>query len=361
MKFVSFSAWLAAFSLVAFAGYLGYQKYILKSTLPFEPVQEQPVAAISPMQPVNQTVPTSPADLPVVNLPAYPLNSAVQSIWRHSTIHTTIPKRSSEDICTYTVDLGDSIFEIASNFKVKPETVLWANYKQLNDNPDMISKGMELQIPPVDGVYYQWQAGDTIESVAARFKAEPQDILNWSANNIDLTDPQVQPGTKIMIPGGSREFRQWVIPTIPRGAAGVMTSIYGSGGCSTSTEGAMGTGSFVWPGPNHSISGNDYWGGHLGIDVAGSEGTPAFAADSGVVVYAGWANGGYGYMVMIDHGNGYQTLYAHLSSVIAHCGGSVSKGSTIGLFGSTGNSTGAHLHFEVRYGGGFVSPWTVLP
>ena len=80
-----------------------------------------------------------------------------------------------------------------------------------------------------------------------------------------------------------------------------------------------------------------------------------------MVVFAGWSNGGYGNIVMIDHGNGYQTLYGHMSSVSAGCGRSIGQGAVIGYSGSTGNSTGAHLHFEVRYQGGFVSPWFVLP
>jgi len=80
-----------------------------------------------------------------------------------------------------------------------------------------------------------------------------------------------------------------------------------------------------------------------------------------VVVFSGGAFGGYGNMIMIDHGNGYQTLYGHLSSVSAGCGASVSQGQYIGSSGSTGNSTGPHLHFEVRYLGGFVNPWFVLP
>ena len=91
------------------------------------------------------------------------------------------------------------------------------------------------------------------------------------------------------------------------------------------------------------------------------EGVPVYASDSGVVVFSGWANGGYGYMIMIDHGNGYQTVYAHLSQVLTVCGQSVGQGATIGYGGSSGNSTGPHLHFEVRYQGGFINPWFVLP
>ena len=137
--------------------------------------------------------------------------------------------------------------------------------------------------------------------------------------------------------------------------------MYGAGACTGSYEGAYGTGAFIWPADNHTLSGNDYWSGHLAIDIGAGEGARIYAADSGVVVFAGWATGGYGNMVMIDHGNGYQTLYAHLSQVSTHCGRSVAQGALIGYSGSTGNSTGPHLHFEVRYQGGFISPWFVLP
>jgi murein DD-endopeptidase MepM/ murein hydrolase activator NlpD len=284
-----------------------------------------------------------------------------QAVARRVKPLTVIPERPSVEVKTHQVELGDSVFEIASIFEIKPETLLWANYSQLNDNPDMISIGMVLNIPPVDGVYYEWQPGDTVQTVAGRFDANLADLLNWSGNNFDLTDPQATPGTWVMVPGGHREFRQWIIPVIPRGAAGVSKSVYGAGACEGNYDGAYGSGAFIWPAGNHSLSGNDYWSGHLGIDIAAGEGAPIYAADSGVVVFSGWATGGYGNMVMIDHGNGYQTVYAHLNNASAGCGRSVSQGTIIGYSGSTGNSTGAHLHFEVRYLGGFVSPWYVLP
>jgi murein DD-endopeptidase MepM/ murein hydrolase activator NlpD len=151
------------------------------------------------------------------------------------------------------------------------------------------------------------------------------------------------------------------VPTIARTNSGVLKSVLGPGACEGDYSGAYGSGSFAWPTASHVLSGNDYWSGHLGIDIAGYLGDGIFAADAGVVVFAGWANGGYGYMVMIDHGNGYQTLYAHMSVVAATCGQSVYSGTYIGAIGSTGNSTGPHLHFEVRYMGGFISPWYVLP
>ena len=296
-----------------------------------------------------------------VSLPAVQLSSQVRDIYRKALSHTLIPKRQSLKVQSYTVSTGDSVFEIAAKFKIKPETLLWANYDQLNDNPDTISLGMELNIPPADGVYYQWEQGDTVEAVAGRFEAKVDDILGWSENNADLTNPTFDEGSWVMVPGGHREFRQWVIPVIPRGRAGVSKSIYGEGACEGGYDGAYGTGAFIWPAGNHSLSGNDYWSGHLGIDIAAGEGAPIFAADSGVVVFSGWATGGYGYAIVIDHGNGYQTLYAHLSQISASCGRSVGQGTTIGYAGSTGNSTGAHLHFEVRYQGGFINPYYALP
>ncbi len=345
----SIVAWIVALSLVLFAAYLGWQMVPSKATVPVQNASAETIAFLE-----------EPLD-PMVSLPKYTHAKYSHALVRKVVPRTVIPSRPSFEVKSYTVELGDSVFEIASNFKIKPETLLWANYDQLNDNPDMVSIGMSLNIPPIDGVYYQWQDGDTVQSIATRFEAKIDDILNWSGNNLDLTEPTKSPGEWVMVPGGHREFRQWIIPVIPRGAAGVSKSVYGAGACEGGYEGAFGSGGFIWPAGNHSLSGNDYWSGHLGIDIAAGEGAPIYAADSGVVVFSGWATGGYGNMVMVDHGNGYQSVYAHLSNASASCGRSVGQGQIIGYSGSTGNSTGAHLHFEVRYLGGFVSPWYVLP
>ena len=297
------------------------------------------------------------------DLPAFAgvLGLSDLNIMRRTQIHTIIPTRSRETALKYTVASGDSVFGIAKNFNLKPETILWANFDQLQDAPDSLSPGMELNIPPVDGVYYEWAEGDTLEAVAQQFEAEVDAILNWPGNELDLTNPQVETGQSVMIPGGEREYVNFVVPQIARGNAGVSSSLYGAGACTGSYEGAYGSGGFIWPSANHFLSGNDFWSGHLGIDIAGGTGDGVWAADAGVVVFAGWANGGYGYMVMVDHGNGYQTLYAHLNSVSARCGQSVGAGTYVGAIGSTGNSTGSHLHFEIRIYGQFINPWHVLP
>jgi len=310
----------------------------------------------------TRTVPTASAVDTSVPLPAFSSSSGIASdVTRRINLDTVIPKRPRMEVIRYTVQTGDSVFGIAEHFGIKPETVLWGNYDVLNDDPHLLKPGQELNILPVDGVYYQWQDGDHLQSVADRFGAQVEDIVDFPGNHLDPFHPEIKPGTWLVIPSGHREFRQWLVPTIARGRAGVGAAL-GAGGCSGDfSGGAVGTGGFIWPSANHFLSGNDFWSGHLAIDIAAALGDPVWAADSGVIVFAGPSIGGYGNMVMIDHGNGWQTLYAHLSQVLVHCGQSVSQGQTIGLAGSTGNSTGAHLHFETRFEGGFINPWFVLP
>jgi murein DD-endopeptidase MepM/ murein hydrolase activator NlpD len=314
------------------------------------------------VQTLATSTPVLTPETGTVVMPTFQHSIKVDAVHRQGNLQTIIPNRARQDVEIYTVEPGDSVFGIASFYNIQPETVLWSNYDTLKDNPHAITVGMELKIPPVDGVYYQWEEGDTLESVASKFETDAGEILAWGGNRIDLTNPEVQVNSWMMIPGGKREFQQWIVPIIPRGAAGVSTGMYGAGACPGGYEGgAVGTGSFIWPTINRTISGNDYWSGHLALDIGSALGEPISASDAGVIVFAGWSTGGYGNAVAIDHGNGYQTLYAHLSQVNVRCGQSVSQGQNIGLGGSTGNSTGPHLHFEIRYQGGFVNPWYVLP
>jgi hypothetical protein len=346
-------AWLISLGLVVTVALLGWQKWQgRKQTL-----------EISTVDVLTEPKPTKPSssEAGVDQLPVYDDQGAVDAIPRRVVVFTDIPSRPRLEVVEYTVSPGDSVFGIALANGLTPETILWSNYDVLKDNPHSLTAGMALKIPPTDGIYYQWQEDDTLDSVAAEFKTDVLDILYWPGNRFDLTKPEVESGSWIMIPGGQRAFQQWIIPVMPRGVAGVSAGVYGGGACPGGYEGAYGTGGFIWPTVNHYLSGNDYWSGHLAIDIAAAPGETIFAADSGVIVFVGWATGGYGNTVAIDHGNGYQTLYAHLSSVIVGCGQSVIQGQTIGYGGSTGNSTGPHLHFEVRYQGGFVNPWYVLP
>ncbi len=289
-----------------------------------------------------------------VDVPEFRPLSDLNSVIRVANAHTVIPERKRDNLTMYTVEAGDSVFTIAKQFNIKPETVLWANEDLLQDNPNELSIGQNLKIPAVDGVIYKWKTNDTIDNIAQKFKTDSEAILTWPDNHIDLSNPKISSGTMVMIPGGSRELRTWVVPTFWRANAGASRNI--NPNCDTSGGTAYGSGSFIWPTASHLISGNDYWSGHLGIDIGAAMGAPVYASDSGVVVYAGSISGGYGLMVMIDHGNGFHTLYAHLSNIIVRCGQNVAQGQTIAYSGSTGNSTGPHLHFEIRYMGAFVNP-----
>jgi murein DD-endopeptidase MepM/ murein hydrolase activator NlpD len=312
-----------------------------------------PPSASAAAPATTPTVEKAPAAFSTAIAPGAPADD-FQAIVRQVWLKTAITSKTSYTIGEYTVQPGDALFSIAAQFKIKPETLLWANSDILQDSPDSLRVGQVLNVPPVDGVYYQVQVGDTLASIAKKFSANLDDILNWPGNTIDLTSQQVTPGDYVMVPGGHRELVVWVIPSVPS------TGALSSGGTACG-PGPVGSG-FIWPTANHYLSGNDFWSGHPGIDIAAGLGAPVWAASAGVVTIAqgGW-NGGYGNVVMIDHGNGYLTVYGHLSQInVVPCQG-VASGQLIGLAGSTGNSTGPHLHFEIRQNGVAIDPWYVLP
>ena len=294
-----------------------------------------------------------PATLPPISTDA----PAAQAIVRRVSLKTDITSAPNFDVVNYTVQSGDSVFSIAQSYNIKPETLLWANYDVLQDSPDSLRVGQVLKVPPTDGVYYQWKDKDTLDSVAKLFSANVDDIINWPGNNIDLTNPVIKTGTYVMVPGGQRALVQWIVPSMAVGQSG--TSNVGQSTCNGGPVGTISN----WPTINHYLSGYDFSPIHQAIDIAAGEGAPIFAAGTGVVTLAliGAYNGGYGNVITIDHGNGYTTLYAHLSAVLVKTCQAVYAGQQIGLAGATGNATGPHLHFEVRFDGGFVDPWFVLP
>jgi len=294
----------------------------------------------------RQAVVWRPAPPPVLNRLAQP--------------HTTIPERPRTSVITYTVQPGDTVFGIAQMFGLTPHTIYWANSDVLHDNPHMLWPGMVLNILPVNGVYHTVQEGETVASIAEKYNVDP-DVLYNEWNHLEEGQP-LEPGTKLVIPGGTREFLVWQLPKYSnlRGAAAV-----GSGVCALPSVGLRGNGWFVWPTDSRRISGWTFHDPrnppHAGIDIGLRTGDPIYAADNGVVAYAGWNDWGYGYLIVLDHGNGFQTYYAHLSAIWVVCGQSVYQGTAIGAGGSTGRSTGPHLHFEIRYNGIPQDPLYYLP
>ncbi len=286
--------------------------------------------------------------------------TGMSSISRELKLKTDIPERPRYEAVTYRVSRGDAMLAIAEKFKVKTASILYVNKDVLDDNPHSLRPGMELLIPPVDGLYHEWKDGDTLDSVAEEFDAEPEDILNFPGNKIDLTNPTIQPGTTVMIPGGSRALRDWTqdLQTAARSNTGSTgTSDFGTNACG---GGPVASG-FGWPADDHAISGNGYGPGHLGIDISAPEGSAVYAAGDGVVTMAqGGYNYGYGNVVQIDHGGGYVTVYAHLSQINVGVCTPVGRGTLIGLSGSTGNAFGAHLHFEIRVAGSNINPQDIV-
>lgn len=334
---------------------------LVVSLLTFTLIYKNSQAATYVQAPLPQpTAAQSDGSQPSVGIPVEGSDGGVFSfISRNLQLKTNIPERPRYQSTSYRVSRGDAMLAIAEKFKVKTETILYVN-SQLEDNPHNLRPGMELTIPPVDGLYYEWKDGDTFETVADKFDAKPEDIINFPGNDIDLTNPAVKPGTLVMIPGGSRELRNWEadLQTAARSNNGSTgTSDFGSNACG---GGPVASG-FGWPADDHSLSGNPYGPGHLGIDISAPEGSNVYAAGSGVVTMAqgGW-NYGYGNVVQIDHGNGYVTVYAHLSVISVSPCQSVGQGALIGLSGNTGNSFGAHLHFEIRIGGKNVNPYDIV-
>jgi murein DD-endopeptidase MepM/ murein hydrolase activator NlpD len=282
---------------------------------------------------------------------------------RLADVHTIIPSRPRYEITQYIVQLHDTLFIIASKYNIKPDTVLWGN-PALAGNPNTLSVGQVLNILPVDGALRIVQSGDTLDKIAKVFHGKVEDIINFPGNDIDPSDPQLKTGQSILIPGGWRDVTVWQLPVVSRRSTGPGRGSGGSepGACQGPFSGPSGTFTFIWPANNHYLSGNDYSPTiHPGIDIAAGTGAPIYASDTGVVVFAGLSYYGYGNLVIIDHGNGWQTAYAHLSQINVTCGGAIYQGQVLGLAGSTGNSSGPHLHFEMRSDTyGRVNPWLYL-
>lgn len=242
-------------------------------------------------------------------------------------------------VSEYSVKEGDTLSSIAAKFDLSIDSLKWANP---SINWQKVKPGVVVKVPPVTGVVYKVKPGDTIYSIAKKLQTDAQGIVDFPMNTFsdDETFALVA-GQTLIVPDGIMPDEAVSVPRF----ANVLTPDAGS---------VSGTGSFAWP-TFGSISQSFRWY-HKGTDIANASGTPVLAADSGTIVVAGWTNVGYGNHIIIDHGNGYQTLYAHLSSISVVSGQRVSRGNVIGAIGSTGRSTGPHLHFEIRTGSGNVDP-----
>jgi murein DD-endopeptidase MepM/ murein hydrolase activator NlpD len=247
------------------------------------------------------------------------------------------------EILTYTVQTGDTLSSIAEEFGISLNTLLWANDLSVRST---IRPGSELTILPVSGVLYTVRSGDTLSRISAQYDVAQSEILDFNG----ISGSTLSIGEQLILPGGSPQASRPVTTT---------ASVVSSAPSPSPSTAAPSSARMVWPTDLRVIT--QYYGwNHTGIDIDCHFTNDNYAADAGVVTYVGW-KGGYGYTVEIDHGGGLMTRYGHHASMYVRTGQSVSRGQAIGRCGTTGRSTGTHLHFEVIAGGRYESMPMRLP
>lgn len=241
----------------------------------------------------------------------------------------------------YVVRPGDTLASIAARFGLKTATILWEN--KLTER-SVIRPGDRLNILPTDGVTHTVKKAENVDAIAKRYNASKEQLLAWNALP---PDGQLRVGERLMVPGG----RPPAPPAAPRVARPR------TGGPVVARGSVVGTGTMVWPTDWRVITQYFRWR-HSGLDIDGDYNTKLYASDSGVVTHAGWGRtrGGYGIYIDVDHGNGLVTRYGHASKLFVSVGDQVTRGQAIGMVGTTGRSTGTHLHFEVIKGGRKLNP-----
>jgi murein DD-endopeptidase MepM/ murein hydrolase activator NlpD len=247
------------------------------------------------------------------------------------------------DIFMYTVESGDTLSSLAERFNLKKDTIIAEN--DLWD-ANKLKVGSQIKILPVDGLSHLVKKGETLEKIAKLYKVDATLISKQN----QLADNAVEEGMVLIVPGAKRDQ-----PVIIASATGGKGTPGNAPAYVPGDSGPTSAGRLIWPvGPGATLT-QPYHRGHEALDIANRNRGPIFAAAAGKVVRAqyGW-NGGYGNVIIIDHGNGMQTLYGHNEKLYVTVGQYVDQGQTISWMGNTGNvrgPTGIHLHFEVRING----------
>ena len=257
---------------------------------------------------------------------------------------------------THEVQPGDTLYGIAERYDVDAQYLLWNN-PELTTNPDLLIIGAKVLVPGVDGIVYDVRLGDTINAIAATYDIEAADIVSFAPNELASADHIIE-GSVLILPGG--------VPPPPPAPEPIDLPVQGpvpAGIGATFGPLAAASVSYVWP-VNGTLWGGfgPRWGSfHKGIDVGANAGTAVTAAASGQVVLSTFSDNGYGSYVIVQHGDGSQTLYAHLSDRYVALGQYVIQGEVIGAVGCSGWCNGNHLHFEVIIGGWSADPLAYLP
>ena len=297
-----------------------------------------------------------PAAETAASLPRFSPSKDSTAIRRASVLHTEAPERGRTGVLTYLVQPGDTASSIAQRFGLTAETILWGN-ENLSTAAGNLQVGLELNILPVDGVLHTVRPGETLETLQAIYGIPIEVIAEFPGNGLAAEEsPSLISGQTLIVPGAAKEVA-WVEPG-PRVLAGLGRR---SPGFYSGPLVYTGTGTFLWPVSPIRIT-QGYWSGHPAIDLDTYLGQAVYASDSGTVIFADWDSTGYGNLVIIDHGNGLWTYYAHNQANLVRAGDGVLQGGQIAESGSTGNSSGEHLDFRIRLAeGGFLNPLDFLP
>ncbi len=265
----------------------------------------------------------------------------------------------------YTIQPGDSITSIAASYGIDPSYILWNN-PEVSADPNLLLIGKQLIVPSVNGIVYNVVRGDTLSDVAAYYRIDTQSIAAFSGNNIASPD-QLSDGMVLLLPGAVPPPP----PPPPERGADVPAPEPASGGIPVPAgvppdAAAAASSGYIWPVQGAISQGfgvPELGSYHKGIDIdgIGQYGAPVAAAAAGTVVLANWDDWGLGYHVMLQHADGSRTVYGHLSDIWVTAGQVVSQGEAVGALGSSGYSTGAHLHFELWIDGVPVDPLNYLP
>ena len=254
------------------------------------------------------------------------------------------------EIISHIVTEDETLSSIADKYGLSVESILWEN--NLTEK-STIKPGQELSVLPINGIRHKVKRGETIYTVGKKYGldgSQVQMIVDYPFNEF-LNDEtfELVAGQWLMIPEGVKPEAVAQVAQ-QRASLALLTPDAGS---------VVAHGTFVWPAAGRITQGYSFY--HKAIDIANRPGGPILAADAGIVTSSGWPDGGgYGNRVVIDHGNGFVTLYAHLSVVQVQIGQRVNRGDVLGQMGSTGRSTGIHLHFEIRQGGALINPLSLL-
>lgn len=249
-----------------------------------------------------------------------------------------------QEIIYYTVQAGDTVSSIARNFGLTVNTILWANDL---GNYSLLRIGDKLTIPPQSGLLYTVKKGDTLAKLAQTYNIDMGKIIEANSLGNSLTI-----GQKLLLPG-ARKIVTRVAATKPNNTSYTGVSVIKD---LVNPPAKPSTTKLAWPTPGSRITQYFSWS-HPGLDIADKIGTPLYAAEDGkVVISQGGYNGGYGNTIVIDHGGGMKTRYGHASKLYVKVGDTVSRGEVIAAMGSTGRSTGSHLHFEVIINGTKYNP-----